>query len=512
MQSTAKYTLKSASGIPNNMRYFLGLDIGTSGAKCVLIDESPRLLASAGQEYPILSPHPCWAEQDPEDWTAASFAAIRQVLHASGVDPRQVAGIGLAGQMHSLVCLGAKNEALRPAILWADTRSADQVNRLTHQIGRENLAAWAGNPLAAGFMLASWAWLVEHEPETAAQTHTLCLPKDYVRLRLTGQLGSEPSDASSTLLFNPHTRAWSDPLLEIAGLRPDQLPAMHESAEIAGGLLPWAAAECGLPAGTPLVFGGSDQACQALGQGVLEPGTLTVTIGTGGQLFAPVPRPAHDPQLRLHLFCHAAPDAWHLEAAILSAGLALRWLRDAVAPGRSYSELADAAAGVEAAAEGLFFLPHLAGERTPHMDPTARAAFIGLGLGHSLPHLTRAVMEGVVFALRQGLDLMEEVGVPSRRVLAAGGATRHPLWLELLANIFDRPIIPAHTPEATAFGAALLAGVGNGAWTSAADAVRALPLPGKAIYPEASRVNAYQKFFRQYKEIYPALERIPCFV
>ena len=490
------------------MRYYLGLDIGTSGAKCVLIDETPRLLASAGREYPILNPHPGWAEQDPEAWSTATFATIRHVLQTSGIDPRQVGAIGLAGQMHSLVCLGAGGKALRPAILWADTRSAVQVERLNAQIGRENLADWAGNPLAAGFMLASWAWLAEHEPDTAAQTQTLCLPKDYVRLRLTGELGSEPSDASSTLLFDPHTRAWSAPLLEIARLRLGQMPALHESAEIAGGLLPWAAAECGLPAGTPVVFGGSDQACQALGQGVLEPGSLTVTIGTGGQLFAPVSHPAHDPQLRLHLFCHAAPNAWHLEAAILSAGLSLRWLRDAAAPGRTYNDLADAAAGVEAAADGLFFLPHLAGERTPYMDPAARGAFIGLGLGHGTAHLARAVMEGVVFALRQGLDLMEELGVPAERVLAAGGATRHPLWLALLADIFNRPISPAHTPEATGFGASLLAGVGAGAWPTAAAAIRALPSTRKVILPNRGRMEAYQKYFEKYKKIYPALEKI----
>jgi xylulokinase len=329
-----------------------------------------------------------------------------------------------------------------------------------------------------------------------------------VRLRLTGQLGSEPSDASSTLLFDPHTRTWSAPLLKIAGLRPEQLPGLHESGDIAGGLLPGPASECGLLAGTPVIFGGSDQACQALGQGVLAPGQLTVTIGTGGQLFAPVSQAAHDPLLRLHLFCHATPHIWHLEAATLSAGLALRWLRDAAAPGQTYADLANAAAGVEAAADGLFFLPHLAGERTPHMDPAARGAFIGLSLGHGTPHLARAVMEGVVFSLRQGLDLMEELGVPFGRVLAAGGATQHPLWLELLANIFDRPITPAHSPEATGFGAALLAGVGAGAWPTAAASVQALPGAGKAINPKASKAEAYQEYFQQYKKIYPALEKI----
>jgi xylulokinase len=322
-------------------------------------------------------------------------------------------------------------------------------------------------------------------------------------------LGTEPSDASSTLLFDPHTRRWSAPLLQIAGLRPEQLPPVFESAQIAGELLPAFAAQCGLPAGVAVVFGGSDQACQAFGQGVFDPGALTVTIGTGGQLFTPLARPVHDPELRLHLFCHIAPHIWHLEAAMLSAGLSLRWLRDAAATGRSYGDLADAAAGVSAAGEGLFFLPYLAGERSPHMDPAARAAFIGLGLNHSTAHLVRAVMEGVVFGLRQGLDLMLGLGVHVDRVIATGGATRHPLWLRLLADTFARPIYPAHTPEATGFGAALLAGVGAGAWPDCSRAVAALPRPeAAAILPDAGQTSLYEIFYERYKEIYPAVRSL----
>jgi len=487
------------------MPTFLGLDIGTSGAKCVLIDAAARLLGSAGQEYPMLTPQPGWAEQDPQEWLRAAAAGVRRVLQESQTDPRQVAGLGLAGQMHSLVCVGAGGAVLRPAILWADTRSAAQAARLTAEIGRERLAQCAGNPLAAGFMLASWAWLQENEAATAAHTQTLLLPKDYVRLCLTGQLGTEASDASSTLLFDPHQWGWSAPLLAAAGLREDQLPTVHPSAALAGGLLPEFAAACGLSAGLPVVFGGSDQACQAIGQGVVEPGSLTVTIGSGGQLFAPLNHPSHDPELRLHLFCHAAPRTWHLEAAILTAGLALRWLRAAAAPDLSYAELADAAAQVQAAGEGLFFVPHLAGERTPHMDPAARGAFIGLGLNHTSAHLTRAVMEGVVFALRQSFDLMLELGVAVERVIATGGAVRHPLWLQLLANTLGRPIIPAHTSEATGFGAALLAGVGMGAWPTAAAAARTLPAPQAAILPDAQQVERYAGYFQKYRAIYPAL-------
>lgn len=490
------------------MNYFIGLDIGTSGTKCVLIDETPRLIASAGQEYPILTPRPGWAEQEPETWVAAGITAIRQVLRDSAINPHQVAGISLSGQMHSLVVVGADYTPLRPAILWADTRSAAQVTRLTAQIGPENLAKWAGNPLAAGFMLASWAWLQENEPQTAARARLLLLPKDYVRLRLTGQPGTEPSDASATLLFDPHTCTWSAPLLEIAGLSPDQLPELHESAGQAGWLLPELADACGLPAGIPVIYGGSDQACMALGQGLLSPGTLAVTIGTGGQLFAPIARPAHDPRLRLHLFCHAAPRAWHLEAAILTGGLALRWLRDAFAPGWAYSLLADAAAQVEAASEGLFFLPYLSGERTPHMDPSARGAFVGLGLSHGTPALTRAVMEGVVFALRQGFDLMLELGASAETVTAVGGASRHPFWLQLLADIFARPICPSHTPQAAGFGAALLAGVGIGRWPDAACAVRALPASGPVVLPDPRQVERYAEYYLRYQRIYPAVKHI----
>ncbi|MBE3038131.1 MAG: xylulokinase, partial [Chloroflexi bacterium] len=296
------------------------MDIGTSGAKAVLVDEGGKLLAWAGQEYPIDIPQPDWAEQNPSAWLQAVLATIRQVLLTSQVEPGQVEAIGLTGQMHSLVCLDEHGSPLRPAILWADRRSRAQVLELTQRIGRERLAAWTGNPLATGFMLASWAWLCQYEPETFKATRHLLLPKDEVRFRLTGEMGTEPSDASSTLLFDPHARAWSQPLLDFIGLSTKHLPVVFESAAIAGKLLPEMAAGCGLLAGTPLVFGCSDQTAQALSQGVVQPGRVSVTIGTGGQLFAPLTLPVHDPELRLHLFCHALPEVWHLEAAILSAG------------------------------------------------------------------------------------------------------------------------------------------------------------------------------------------------
>ena len=479
--------------------YLMGIDIGTSGAKVVVIHRAGRLLASAGQEYPLATPHPGWAEEDPQDWLNAVYACVRSVMQKCGAQPGEVAGIGLTGQMHSLVLVGEDGFPLRPAITWADQRSAGQVTALTLRIGRERLAEWAGNPLATGFMLASWAWLQENEPDVARAARWLMLPKDYVRLRLTGQVGSEPSDASSTLCFDPRRRAWSAPLLEMVDLPLERLPAISPSAAVAGGLLPEAAAKCGLAAGTPVIFGGSDVSCQALAQGILDPGTVSSTIGTGGQLFAPLETPQGDPELRLHLFCHCLPDTWHQEAAILSAGLALRWLRDQVFTGADYAALSDAAAGAEAGLDGLFFLPFLTGERTPYMNPGLRADFLGLHLRHGQAAMTRAVMEGVVFALRQGIDLMRSLGTPITRLVASGGATRHPLWLQLQADIFDRPIYVSDAPEATARGAALLAGIGASVYRDAADAVtQAVAEPRLGATPDPDRVQRYQAAYREY--------------
>ncbi|HZW04594.1 MAG TPA: xylulokinase, partial [Anaerolineaceae bacterium] len=469
-----------------------GIDIGTSGVKVVLLTPEGRLLASAGSEYPLHTPQSQWAEQNPDDWLAGALNGLRAVLAQSGIRPGDIAAVGMTGQMHSLVCLGADSRPLRPAIIWADRRSAEQVARAQAEIG-SRLGAWAGNPVATGFMLTSWAWLRQHEPLVAGATRTLLLPKDEVRFRLTGLLASEPSDASATLLFDVSRRDWSVPLLAWAGLQRDQLPPLLESAQAAGTLLPEMAAACGLLAGTPVICGASDQAAQAVWQGVIAPGTASVTVGTGGQIFAPLSTPVPDPQLRLHLFCHALPNRWHLEAAMLSAGLALRWFRDRFAPGSSYAELADAAAQVAAAGEGLFFLPYLSGERTPHMDSGARAGFTGLGLEHTRAHLVRAVMEGVVFALKQGLDRMEAITGRLETLVVSGGAVRHPLWLRLLADILDRRLLVPAVEEATAGGAALLAGVGAGLFPDLprALAARRLP-PAREIRPDPDAAARYR--------------------
>lgn len=484
----------------------MGVDIGTSSTKTVLVRLDGAVLGVAAQEYAVDTPRPGRAEQRPGMWFDAAVATMRRVVAAADVPATRVRAIGLSGQMHGTVCLDASGRVLRPAIIWADQRSAAQVADVYARVGRERLGAWTANPLATGFMLASWLWLRKHEYAVASATAYLMLPKDYVRYRLTGEIGTEPSDASSTLLFDTANHCWSGPLLDALGLDGDVLPPIFSSSAIAGGLQADVARAMGLRPGTPVVFGGSDQAMQAVGHGVVAPGVISSTIGTGGQLFAPVTRPAYDPALRLHCFCHALPGVWHLEAAMLSAGLSFKWLRDNVMPGSTYQDLADAAATVPPGAEGLFFQPYLAGERTPHMDPHARASFVGLTPRHGRAHLARAVMEGVVFGMRQGLDLMLSLGVKGERIVASGGAVQHPLWLHLQADIFNKPLYRTQTVEAAAVGAALLAGVGVGVYADVGDAIaRAVRWSDVVVEPHAEHVERYAAAYETFAGLYPAL-------
>ena len=485
----------------------LGIDLGTSSAKSVVLSPEGTLLGVASHEYPMLTPHPGWAEQEPATWMAAVFQSAREALSRAGVEPRAVAGIGLSGQMHGTVCVGGDGRPLRPAIIWADQRSAQEVDEVMARIGRARLAAWTGNPLATGFMLATWLWLRHHEPEVIRATRWLMLPKDYVRYRMTGQVGTEPSDASATSLFDPVAGTWSTKLLSALKLDDEVLPPVHPSAAVSGGLCREASRALGIPSGTPVVYGGSDQALQALGNGIVTPGTLLSTIGTGGQLFVPTTQPVVDaPRLRFHSFCHVLPGLWHVETAMLTAGLSLRWMRDRLLEGESYRALADAAATVAPGAEGVLFMPYLAGERTPHMDPQARGAFIGLTRRHTRAHLIRAVMEGVVFGMRQGLDLLVTQGAPVTRVVASGGAVQHSLWVHLQADIYNRPIWRTRTVEAAATGAAMLAGIGTGVFAGAEDAVaRVVRWDAEMVEPSPCRVRLYEAHFEVFSGLYKTL-------
>lgn len=484
----------------------LGIDLGTSSLKTLLIDANGCVIASASSEYPIHIPSPGSAEQDPEDWYRAAVDTVRGVMGSSGIPADQIAGIGLSGQMHGLVAVDKSGIPVRPAIIWADQRSAAQVRGVYERIGSEKLAEWTGNPLSVGFMLASWLWLKENEPQTVEKTRWLLLPKDYLRLRLTGEIGTEPSDAASTSMFDIGQLDWCRPLLETLDISPDILPPVHASREVAEGLASSSAYETGLSPGIPVVFGGADQAMAALGRGVLQPGLLSCSISTGGQLVTPLRTPSHDPRLRVHCYAHALPGLWYLMAATLSAGMSLRWLRDQVARGLSYAELADMAQDI-GSSNGLLFLPHLIGERTPYMDPSSKAAFVGLTASHSLAHMVRAAMEGVVYSLRLGMETIEEVGAPVERVLASGGGARHPLWLSLMADIFNRPVEPADVPDASPLGAAWLAGLGVGLIQDLDE------LPnlnssqnGIMITPDSDHAKFYEKGYGQFKALYPALK------
>lgn len=482
---------------------FLGLDIGTSGVKAVLVKSSGELAGYSGVEYDFQIPHPGWAEQDPQTWICSAGEAIRSLLSKTGVVSSQIAGIGLAGQMHSLVCLGEHGQVIRPAILWADQRARMETLQIQADLGKEQLAEWTGNPLPVGFPPGTWLWLKKHEPTLFRQIRLLLQPKDYVRFRMTGNVGTDPSDASATGLYDPFGKKWSAGMLSYLQMDEASLPGIHPSAEIAGVLTAEACDWCGLEPGIPIIYGGSDQAMQAVGQGILLPGSCSITIGTGGQIFTPLTAPLHDPGLRFHLFCHVLPERWHIEAAILTAGLAFRWLRNQFGANIPYGDLAEEASGVKAAEEGLFFVPHLAGERTPWMDSDAAAAFVGLRLHHTRAHLARAVMEGVVFALREACVCVEEGCGPMKEFLVCGGATRHPLWMYLLADSLGRPVRPSITSEATGLGAALLAALGTGAFQNEEQLCQCLTSPENLIFPE--REAEMDRAYHQYARIYPAL-------
>lgn len=486
----------------------MGIDLGTSSVKVVIMDQDGRLLSAASTEYNFDIPQPGWAEQDLHTWVDATFEAVKRAVSNADLSNNPIEAIGISGQMHGLVCVDGEGIPLRPAILWADQRSASQVQLVYQVVGAKQLGEWTANPLAAGFMLASWLWLVEHEPGIVSRTRYLILPKDAIRFALTGQLGVEPSDASSTLLFDTVHRRWSQELLQNLGINPGVLMPPHELIEVAGGLTVECARVVGLLPRTPVIYGGSDQAMALLGQGIIQPGMLSCAVSTGGQLVAPLEFPLYDPQLRTHTFCHVLKDRWYLEAATLSAGLSLKWLRDNLFITMSYSQLADLAAQTSSSA-GLYFLPHLAGERTPYMDAGSKAGFWGLTLRHDRGHMVRAVMEGVIFSMRMCLDLLLELGIQVERVVASGGGTRHPLWMQLMADILGQPVYKTETPAASATGAAILAGLSVGVYPDAQTACQRLVRWSSEIFqPDPSSVDLYNQSYLTFCKLYPAFSQL----
>ena len=487
------------------MSYLLGIDVGTSGIKSVLIETSGTILDTALAEYSIDTPNPGWAEQDPQVWWQATVKTIRRVLANSGIDRRDIAGIGFSGQMHGTVFLGRSNRVIRPAIIWADQRSARQCQEISAEIGRDHLAELTANPIAPGFMAASLLWIKGHEPETFAALHKVMLPKDYIRFRLCGEIATEASDAAGTLLFDVAHRCWSRELIERLEIPAALMPGVYGSSDIIGRVQPTAAADTVLAAGTPVIAGGADQPVAALGNGVIKEGLVLATIGTGGQLFTSIHHPRYDPQLRTHTFCHVLPDQYYIMGAMLCAGLSLKWFRDNIgfAP---YEQLAAEAEQTPVGAEGLLFLPYLVGERTPHMDPCARGGFLGLTLRHRRGHLVRAILEGVAFALRDSLEIFKELGIRSDRIIASGGGAKSLLWRQIQADIFGNDVVTANIQEQAGVGAAMLAGIGIGVFASPEEACEQIIKYSRPTRPIPENCRHYDHLYAIFKGLYPKLK------
>jgi len=489
------------------MPYLLGLDSSTTATKALLIDEKGKVLGVASSHYNYETPHPLWTEQHPDLWWEGTVDSIRKLMDELDVNPNQIAGIGLTGQMHGLVLLDGNLEVLRPALLWNDQRTGAQCDTIRTRIGKQKLIAITGNDALTGFTAPKIVWVQEQEPDIYARARHILLPKDYVRLKLTGELASDKAGAAGTLLFDVARRNWSQEVLEALNIKPSFMPRTFEGTQPTGHLTPEASKATGLPAGIPVVGGGGDQAAQAVGVGAVKEGIIALTLGTSGVIFASSNTPAVEPDGRLHAFCHAVPDRWHMMGVMLSAAGSFRWYRDTVAPGVSFADLSKEAESVPPGCEGLLFLPYLTGERTPHPDPYARGAFIGLTVRHQREHMTRAVLEGVGFGLRDSFTLIEGSGLPkAERVLISGGGAKSPQWRQILADILNAELSTVNTAEGAAFGAALLAGIGAGIWTDIDAAHNEVIQITGTTRPSPESAGRYDTYYRLYRELYPALK------
>lgn len=487
------------------MPVVIGIDVSTTATKAVAVGEAGEVLGVGTTEYGYDIPHPLWSEQDPALWWDGAVGAIRSMLSQTGLAGDDVTGVGLTGQMHGAVLLGAADEVLRPAILWNDQRTGAECDGIRKSVGAQRLIDITGNDALTGFTAPKLVWVRDHEPDVWRRIRHVLLPKDYLRLRLTGDHAMDKADGSGTILFDLARRDWSDEVISALGIDPAWLPPTFEGPDVTGTIGAAAAAATGLREGTPVMAGGGDQSANAVGVGVVAPGTVALSLGTSGVVFAATTAPTIEPRGRVHAFCHAVPGRWHMMSVMLSAAGSLRWFRDTLAPGEDFGGLVEAAADVPAGSDGLLFLPYLSGERSPHPDPSARGAFVGLTLAHDRRHLTRAVLEGVAFGLRDGLDLMTAAGMPAAtQIRASGGGTRSALWRQILADVLDAEIATVATAEGAAYGAAILAAVGVGWYpdveTAVGVAVTATPVAAPG--PDASR---YAEAHAVYRGLYPAL-------
>lgn len=496
------------------MKMYVGIDIGTSGVKALLINEQGKVQSSAMVEYPLYSPFPLWSEQDPEDWWKASIEVLRQLVNQAGSTAKEIFAIGLTGQMHGSVFLNKQHQVIRRALLWNDQRTAKECQQITEAIGRENLIRIAGNPSLTGFQAPKILWLRNNEPDAYTKLDKVLLPKDYLRYKLIGEFATDCSDAAGTLLLDLQKRDWSSEILDRLEIPVTWLPKVFEGSQVTGHLLPAIADMVGMPAGIPVVAGGGDNAAAAVGTGIVRQGLVSSSIGTSGVIFAHSDALNYDPKGRLHTFCHAVPHKNHLMAVTLSAGNSLRWLRDTFrevsntssGAGLEYEQMASMASKVAPGSEGLIFLPFLNGERTPHLDPFATGAFVGLTSRHTAAHMARAVMEGVVFSLMDGLEIMRGMGVPIQQVRAIGGGGKSDLWCQMQADIFGCEVVNLEVEEGPAYGAALLAVAADQDADGVSRISESCVRTKTARSPNEKSLRQYQEYYAVYRDLYPSLK------
>jgi len=495
--------------------YVLGIDVGTGGTRALIMGNDGRVFVSATSEHePFASPRPGWAEQHPEDWWRAAASAIHKALSKGQLRGEQISCVGFSGQMHGAVMLDASGEVVRPALIWCDVRTEKQCRALTDRIGAEQLVRLTCNPALANFTVTKLLWTRENEPENWKRVRSVLLPKDYVRFRLTGERATDVADASGTLLLNVAGRRWSAEVLEAAEIDRSLLPALYESEEVCGRVSARGAEATGLSVGTPVVAGAGDQAAGAVGMGIVAPGSVSATIGTSGVVFAATDRPAMDPKGRLHTFCHAVPERWHVMGVTQAAGLSLRWFRDqfarvpAVEGQDPYELLTAEAATVPPGADGLLWAPYLMGERTPHLDPAARGVLAGLTAWHTRAHVIRAILEGVAFSLKDTFSIFAEMNVPVKNIRLGGGGARSPLWRQIQADVYGQEVEMVEAEEGAAFGAAILAGVGAKIWPSLEAACDSVVHVAERVAPIPANIRAMSTAADSYRRIYPAMKSI----
>ncbi len=485
--------------------YLLGLDVSTTSAKALVVDAQGHVVTSASTPLELSTPHPLWSEQDPRDWWEGIRASIVTALKQADLGGEDIAAIGLTGQMHGLVLLDESGQVLRPAMLWNDQRTGAQCDTIRARLGKENLIQITGNDALTGFTAPKILWVQENEPQVYARVRHILLPKDYIRLKLTGEYAMDRAGGAGTLLFDLKERTWSPQMLEALQIPAEWLPPTYEGPQVTGVVSEEAMAQTGLLRGTPVVGGGGDQAAQATGVGAVESGIVALTLGTSGVVFAATDAPLIQPEGRLHAFCHTVPGKWHFMGVMLSAAGSLQWYRDTLAPDEDFGALVEEALAVPAGSEGLFFLPYLTGERTPYPDPLARGAWVGLTVRHTRPHMTRAVLEGVSFGIKDSFTLIQEAGLGEiTQVRISGGGAKSPVWRQIMADVLGVELVTVNTTEGAAFGAALLAGVAAGYYDDVESACRQTIQITGSTKPGADAA-VYPAYYERYRALYPAL-------